>query len=127
MTAPTKDPKPASYWRRPIIEEVCPLCHGELPKVRPYIDLNSNTLIAKGRAWRLTPSHAELLWVLLDIWPRNATKTFLLERIHPLGTTSSQNLVAALMTGARKRIRGSGVVITGKYGVGYRVDWENQV
>ena len=128
MTTPTKDPQPASYWRRPIIEEVCPLCHGELPTgIRPHIDLNSNTLVAKGRAWRLTPSHAELLWILFDIWPRYASKEFLLERLHPTGTAGSKYLIASLMTGARHRIEGSGAVITGRYGVGYRVDWDNRV
>ena len=128
MTTPTKVLRPAEYWRRAIITEVCPLCQGKLPTdTRPLIDLNSNTLTFKGRAWTLTPSHAELLWVLFDIWPRNATRDFLLERLHPTGTYGSANLVSALMTGARKRIRGSGVVIKGKHGVGYKVDWENQV
>ncbi len=72
----------------------------------------------------MTPTQAELLTVLLEVWPRYATREYLLSRIHPTGSEGSTNLVSSLLSGARSRIKGSNLVIKAVSGIGYKVDWE---
>lgn len=125
MTQRMAQQRTSNNYRLPQVSDYCPLCSHKLPtKGRPFVDLNSNCIIYKGKAWRVTPTHAELLTVLLEVWPRFATREYLLSRIHPTGNSGSENLISALLSGARYRIKGSGVAVKVVQGIGYKINWE---
>ncbi len=115
----------SAQYRAPKVSDYCPLCEGRLPnKKRPWVDLNSNSLMYKRKAWQLTPFQAEIVYALLEVYPRWASVEHLMTRVYPVSADGSTASIRTTISSARSRMRGSNVGIVSKFDVGYKVDWE---
>ena len=89
----------------------CPLCGQHMVDdgwIR--IDLSTNTAIVCGEMLVLQPRHAELLAVLVEVYPRAASDEFLKQRMYGYeGGPESTNIIGVFVHHLRQALRKTGV------------------
>lgn len=98
----------------------CPTCGHALPAGRLRVDLDNNVLLADGRAIKLQPREAELLWYLVQQYPRMARRDAIVVNVWGNAEVCFATVKSAI-SDARRPLRMIGWTLKCEHGIGYRL------
>lgn len=104
-------------------ENICPTCGQVVTSRHPVlVSLETNTLAYRGRAVRMSPTMAEIAWVLAQRMPNPVARTHIIERVWGLGEPADAlNNVYQHVYDLRRRITPLGLGIKSVRSIGYRM------
>jgi DNA-binding response OmpR family regulator len=103
----------------------CPCCGGDLSGAdRPYISLETNTLMAGGEVINLPPTEAELVYVLVNAMPMPADVERIIAKLWGANPIDDPiNTLHVYIYKLRKKLKIAGLSIRNVWGVGYALEY----
>ena len=110
-----------------ISTNICPCCGAKIKPERQFlVSLDYNTVICKGLAIKVTPTQAELLFVLQKAYPRIVTTDSLIQQVWA-NRIEDDHLLRTMVYQTNLKIKALGYCVRSTRTRGYRLEQIGQI